>query len=81
MFDNKLLIDLYVLALDKRFELFIPVDEKIGNIVNLLDKSLLNMFPIDKKFALLNIDSGNIYKNNDLIRNIDIQNGTRLILM
>ena len=81
MFDNKLLIDLYVLALDKRFELFIPVDEKIGNIVNLLDKSLLNMFPIDKKFALLNIHSGNIYKNNDLIRNIDIQNGTRLILM
>ena len=38
MFDNKLLINLYVLVLDKHFELFIPVDEKVGNIVKLLDK-------------------------------------------
>ena len=81
MFDNKLLIDLYVLVLDKHFELFIPVDEKVGNMVNLLDKSLLDIFPREKKIVLLNVYSGNIYKNNDLIRNTDIQNGTKLILI
>lgn len=81
MFDNKLLIDLYVLALDKHFELFVPVDEKVGNMVNLLDKSLLNMFSNKKRFSLLNVYSGNIYKNNDLVRNTDIQNGTKLILI
>lgn len=81
MFDNKLLVNLYVLVLDKHFELFVPVDEKVGNIVNLLDKNLLNMFPVNKKFSLLNLYSGNLYKNNDIIRSTDIQNGTRLILI
>lgn len=81
MFDNKLYVNLYVLVLDKHFELFIPVDEKVGNIVKLLDKSLLEMFSNDKNFSLLNLYSGNLYKNNDLIRNTDIQNGTRLILI
>ena len=81
MFDNKLLINLYVLILDRHFELFIPVDEKVGNIVNLLDKSLFEMLPNDKKYTLLNIYSGSIYKNNDLVRNTDIQNGTKLMLV
>lgn len=81
MFDNKLLVNLYVMALDKHFEIFIPVDEKVGNIVNLLNKSLLDMFPNDKKFCLLNLYSGNVYKNNDLVRNTDIKNGVKLILI
>jgi len=81
VFDNKLLVDLYVLMLDQHFEIFIPVDEKVGNIVNLLDKSLLAMISSNKKFALLNLYSGNVYKNNDVVRNTDIKNGTKLMLM
>ena len=81
MFDNKLLVNLYILVLDKHFEIFVPVDEKVGNIVNLLDRSLLDMFSNDKKFALLNVYSGNLYKNNDIVRNSDIQNGSKLILI
>ena len=81
MFDNKLYVDLYVLVLDKHFELFIPVDDKVGNLVNLLDKSLLSMFPINKKYSLLNLYSGNLYKNNDIIRSTDIQNGAKLVLI
>ena len=81
MFDNKLFINLYVLILDKHFELFVPVDEKVGNIVNLLDRSLLDMFSKNKNFSLLNVYSGNLYKNNDIVRNTDIQNGSKLILI
>lgn len=80
MFDNKFLIDLYILILDKHFELFIPIDEKVGNIINLLDKSLLTMIN-DKKFCLLNVYTGNIYNNNDVVRNTDINNGTKMILI
>ena len=81
MFDNKLLVNLYVLVLDKHFEIFVPVDEKVGNIVKLLDRSLLDMFSSDKRFSLLNVYSGNLYKNNDIVRNTDIQNGSKLILI
>ena len=83
MFDNKILIILHVLALDKKLELFIPVDEKVGNIVNLIDKNIISEFKRGKikQFILLNLYSGNIYKNNDIIRDTDIKNGTRLILI
>jgi len=81
MFDNKLFINLYVLVLDKHFELFLPVDEKIGNIVKLLDKTLLDVYSNNRDFSLLNLYSGNLYRNNDIVRNTDIQNGARLILI
>ena len=81
MFDNKLLVSLYVLMLDKQFELFIPVDEKVGNIVKLLDKSLFENVSDLRKRIVLNLDSGNVYKNNDIIRNTDIKNDTKLVLI
>ena len=81
MFDNKLLVDLYVLILDKHFEVFIPVDEKIGNIVKLLSKSLLFTVPLDRNYSLLNLYSGSVYNNNDIVRNTDIKNETKLILI
>lgn len=81
VFDNKLLVDLYVLALDKHYEIFIPVDEKVGNVVNLLDNSLLSMVSSNKKIVLLNLYSGTVYKNNDVVRNTDISNGTKLMLI
>lgn len=83
MFDNKFLITLYILKIDKYFELFIPVDEKIGNIINLIDKFLISMYLNGKieKFILFNLYSGTVYKNNDIVRNTDIKNGAHLILI
>jgi len=81
MFDNKFLVDLYVLSLDKHYELFIPVDEKVGNIIKLLNKSLLEVLLGNRSFTILNLYSGNVYRNNDIIRDTDIQNGAKLILI
>ena len=81
MLDNKFLVDLYILILDKHFEIFIPIDEKVGNIVKLLDKSILTMVNNKKNYTLLNLYTGTVYKNNDLVRNSDIKNGTKIILI
>ena len=81
MLDNKLLIDLYVLSLDKHFELFVPVNDKVGNIVRLLDKSFFGLINDNKNRALLNLYNGHVYNNNDIIKNTDIQNCTKLILI
>ena len=40
MYDNKVLINLYVLSLGKNYELFLPVNEKIGNVSKLLNTTL-----------------------------------------
>ena len=81
MYDNKVLINLYVLSLRKNYQLFLPVNEKIGNVWKLLNTTLFNSINPDKNYILINIDNGWVYKNNDIIRNTDIRNGTRLILV
>ena len=35
----------------------------------------------DKNYVLINIETGLQYKNNELIRNTDIKNGCKLILV
>lgn len=81
MLDNKYLVNLYVLSLDKTFEMFIPADEKIGNVVKLINKSLLDFSSENTSGVLLNLYNGQIYNNNDIVRNTDIINGTKLILI
>lgn len=81
MYDNKVLINLYVLSLGKNYELFLPVNEKIGNVSKLLNTTLFNSINPDKNYILINIDNGMVYKNNDIIRNTDIRNGTKLMMV
>ena len=49
MYDNKVLISLYVLSLGKNYELFLPVNEKVGNIISLLDKAMFDSIDYDRK--------------------------------
>ena len=81
MLDNKILVSLYVLSLGETFELFIPVNEKVGNISRLLNTTLFDSINFDKNYRLMNIETGEIYKNNVLIRDTNINNATKLILM
>ena len=78
MFNNKVLVSLYVLQVDRSFEIFIPVNEKVGNLIKLFNKMIFNDF--ECKYNLLNLNTGTLYKNNDLIRNVDLKNGTDLLM-
>lgn len=80
MFDNKVLVNLYVLSLDKNFEIYFPINEKVGNILTLLKKSLFET-DIKKNILLLNLNSGTVYNYNDIVRKTDIKNGVRLMLV
>jgi len=81
MLDNKVLIDLYVLSLGKSFEIFVPVNEKVGNISKLLNTTLFDSIDFERNNRLLNVDSGDVYQNNVLVRDTDIKNGTKLLLI
>ncbi len=81
MLDNKVLVNLFVLSLEKNFEVFIPVNEKIGNISKLLNTTLFDSIDFDKNIILSNIDTGEVYQNNELVINTDIKNGTKIILI
>lgn len=82
---NKLLIELIVPDIDEKFNLFIPINKKIGNVVVLLNKSVFELtngaFVGSKFTCLYNKNTGEKYAINDLVRNTDIRHGTSLILM
>ncbi len=81
MLENKVLITVYVLSLGETYELFIPVNEKVGNISKLLNTTLFDSINFSKNYRLLNIETGVVYNNNVLVRDTDINNDTKLMLM
>jgi hypothetical protein len=81
MLENKVLVNLYILSLGKRSEVFVPVNEKVGNISKLLNNSLFDSIDFTRNNRIINAETGVIYNNNTLIRTSDIKNGTKLILM
>ena len=81
MLENKVLVNIYIVSLDEKMEMFLPVNEKVGNISKLLNTTLFDSIDFDKNNALLNVDTGMIYNNNDLIKKTDIRNGTKLMLI
>ena len=81
MFDNKVLVSLYILSLGETFELFVPVNEKVGNITKLLNTTLFDSIDFERNNTILNIETGEVYKNNDVVRNTSINNATKLMLI
>ncbi len=81
MLDNKVLVNLYILSLDKNYELYLPINEKIGNISKLINTTLFDSINFEKNYIFLNVENGKIYENNVLLRDTDILNGTKLVLI
>ncbi len=81
--NNKILVLLYVPTLDKEYTVFIPIGKTVGAIKKYM-MDIISDF-IDLKFTidmnLYNKENRKVYDNNLLIRDTDIRNGTRLILI
>ena len=81
MFDNKYLVNIYVLSLDTNYEVYLPANEKVGNITKLMNTTMFDSINSDKNCKLINADTGVLYNNNDLVRNTDIKNDSKLMLI
>lgn len=84
--NNKVLVKVIPLELDKSYDVFIPVNEYIFKISKMITKVAYNILGFDvnimtKEYFLVNRKTGRIYKNNELVIDTDIRNGTELILI
>lgn len=83
--ENKVLVKIILPEIDMTYDVFIPVNEVMWKIKKLLIKALTDLSGINlnnnSNYILINKDSGNIYKNNDIIIDTDIRNTTELFLM
>ena len=83
--ENKVLINLYVPFLEKKYEVFLPVNKKIGEIIYLLGKALNDItggyYIYQQEEKLYNRLNGTEYQFNEFIKHTNIRNGTELIFM
>lgn len=82
---NKLLIKLYVPLIEKEYDIFIPINKSIKNIIYLLGKVIHELsegeYPINYPSKLINKDTGYIYPYDSNAKEEKILNGSSLILL
>lgn len=82
---NKILVELIVPSIEASFDIFLPINKRIGNIITLLNKTISDLsegcYESNANTALYNRDTSQKYEINALLYNTDIRNGTTLILL
>ena len=82
---NKVLVEIYIPQLDEKFNIYLPLNKNIANIIELICKAVSEMKRIDQidfnTFSLYNRESGLKYQPDKTIKETNIRNGFRLLLM
>lgn len=80
--NNKVLVELILPELDRKFDVYLPINKKIGNIIILLNKAIheIDNNHIKSNNALYNRETGERYKIDTLLYATNIRNGTVLVL-
>lgn len=82
---DKILVGIYVLAIDEEYDMFIPINEKVSNIVDLVQQTIKELsggyYQINSKALLYNGIDGNIINSNNIVKFSGLKNGSRLLLI
>lgn len=84
MKDNKVNVDLIVPSIGERYNLFIPVNKTVGEVIVILNNTineLTGCFPISNKLSLLDVMEIKLYDYNTELINTGIKNGSVLALI
>ncbi len=82
--EYKILIKLFLPELEQSFEMYIPVNRTVGQVIELMNKVVnditLNIYPVKEGLQLMNRRDNTLYEYNELVRNTNIRNGTELVM-
>ncbi len=83
--NNKVIVKLIVPEIDEEYELYLPINKKVGNIINLINKAICEMTDGEYKYSesnqLYNYYTKEKYMSDVLLADTNIRNGTYLILI
>ena len=85
MNQNKILIEIYIPLVEKKYDVFIPINKKVGTIKKLIDTAIVELtsnayVPTDEA-NFYSKETGEIYDVNKTVRDTDLKNGSRIILI
>lgn len=82
---NKVLVELIIPEIDEIYNVYLPVNRRIGNTIVLVEKVLTELtngvYQTNPNAKLYNTITGQRYDVDELIRNTDIRNGTSVVLL
>lgn len=82
---NKVLVEVIVPEIEAVYDIYLPINKRIGNIIMLLNKTVSELtngcFVGSNYTALYNKDTSVKYNPSSLVYDTDIRNGTSLILL
>ena len=82
---NKVLINLYVPSIDSNYELYIPVNESVKKILELILKSVSEMsdgaLNLNVRHYLFDPEGGLMYNDAQIIRETNIKNSKKIVLI
>lgn len=81
---NKILINIYVPKLLETYNVYIPVNERIVKIQELLVKAINelsdNSFPLDEQHYLIDSSTGQVFRGGEIVKDTTIRSGKNIIL-
>lgn len=82
---DKILVSIYVLTIDEEYDMFIPINEKVSDIIGLIQNNVKEMsgdyYQINPNALLYNGIDGNIINSNNIVKFSGLTNGARLLLI
>ena len=83
--NNKILIELEIPLIEKKYDLFIPINKKIGTIKRLIENALVDLtdnayVPRDDS-NFYSKETGQIFDVNKTVKDTELRNGSRIILL
>ena len=82
---DKILVLVYIPSIEEEYEVYIPINKKIGTIKKVIIDAIIELsdgnIKSDEKFQLYDKDITGIYNNNLLVKDSGIKNGSKLVLM
>ena len=83
--NNKILVELEIPIIERNFDLNIPVNKKVGTVKRLIEEELVELteraYVISEATNFYSKDTGEIYEVNKTVRDTDLKNGSRIILI
>lgn len=82
---NKILVELIVPEIEESYDIYIPVSKKVGSVIKLLNKAIFELsdgvYNGGIKNHIYNKDTGMRYDVNVNIKQTDIRNGSKIVLI
>lgn len=82
---NKILIRLYIPLIEKSYDIYIPINKKVGTVKTLIEAGLSeltdNEYIGNQETNFYSKETGQIYNVNKTVRDTDLKNGSKIILI